>query len=106
MKKLKPLLLEKDHQRECNALLKKLGIRYYHDVSGTGKNRAQGQTAKPDLLFFANGVYAFEVKMTGKKPREDQYKELDLLKANGVKVGWGDFQTFVDFLIDHRILTP
>lgn len=93
--------LEKDIQKKCNDVLRKLGIKFYHDEAGhAGRNRKAHRASKPDLIFFHKGkTFAFEVKRTGGKLRPDQFDELQRLVVDGgVIAHWGDLSEFMIFL--------
>ena len=98
--------LESWHQKQCNDLLRKLGIPFIHLEKGASNKARTHRANIPDILFWKMGkAYAFELKAKGKKIKPDQQAYLDILAAEGVVCGWGcEFTSFVDFLVKYGIL--
>ena len=85
MTKLKPKEKESYLQSECNKLLRKHGILYYHAEAGRNPGMAMRRNSGyPDLFIFHEGKTIFiELKSKNGKLRPNQVEKIEQLKNAG-----------------------
>lgn len=93
------VVLESTIQRECNEILRDLGVPFIHFEGGGGNNR-QHRRGVPDLLFFwKSKSYGIEIKTKKGRVKPHQQEWLDKLSKQGVVVGiCRSVEDFLDLL--------
>lgn len=98
--------LERDIQTKCNAILRDLGIPFFHIAKGASHKSKFQRLGFPDLIFWWCGkCYAIELKTKNGRIKPEQQEWLDDLKSQGVVIDvCRSVDDFVEFLKENGVM--
>lgn len=98
--------LERDIQTKCNAILRDLGIPFFHIAKGASHKSKFQRLGFPDLIFWYKGKsFSIELKTAKGRVKPEQQAWLNDLSEQGVQVSiCRSVEEFTDFLKLNKVM--
>lgn len=99
------VVLESTIQRECNEILRDLGVPFFHIAKGASHKSKFQRLGFPDLIFWYKGKsFAAELKTVNGRVKPEQQEWLDDLKEQGVEISvCRSVDEFMEFLKENEV---